>query len=71
MSKVLQSGATGVAPSVVSREVWYLPLFGVYQPKKPDKIKGVFDYSALCKGVSLNGSLFVNNYFYVDDDLLI
>lgn len=32
-------------------EVWYLPLFGVYHPKKKDKIRGIFDSSAVFDGV--------------------
>ncbi|KAK3087380.1 hypothetical protein FSP39_005210 [Pinctada imbricata] len=35
-------------------ECWYLPLFGVYHPQKKDKIRGVFDSSALFNNVSLN-----------------
>ena len=57
MSKVLKSGAAEVAPMAVSSRIWYLPIFGVYHPKKPDKIRGVFDSSAICKGMSLNGTL--------------
>ena len=37
--------------------VWYLPHHGVYHPKKPDKIRVVFDASAEFKGVSLNKML--------------
>ncbi|KAK3703269.1 hypothetical protein QZH41_001331 [Actinostola sp. cb2023] len=33
--------------------VWYLPHFGVYHPKKPGKIRVVFDSSAKYQGVSL------------------
>lgn len=48
------------------KEHWYLPLFGVYHPRKPDQIRGVFDSSAEFKGVSLNEQLlqgpdFINN----------
>lgn len=39
-------------------ECWFLPLFGVYHPKKKDQIRGVFDSSAKHKGVSLNDVLF-------------
>ena len=37
--------------------VWYLPHFGVYHPRKPDKIRVVFDSSAEFHGVSLNKEL--------------
>ena len=33
-----------------TEECWYLPIFGVYHPKKPDN----FDSSAQCQGLSLN-----------------
>ncbi|KAL6456635.1 hypothetical protein MHYP_G00351790 [Metynnis hypsauchen] len=39
------------------KECWYLPLFGVYHPKKPEKIRIVFDSSAAYDGVSLNDVL--------------
>ncbi|XP_033759513.1 uncharacterized protein LOC117341759 [Pecten maximus] len=56
MEKVLDSGAAEVAPPS-SGEMWYLPIFGVYHPKKPEKIRGVFDSSAIYQGVSLNSML--------------
>lgn len=56
MSKVLNSGAAEVAPSPKG-EVWYLPIFGVYQQQKPDQIRGVFDSAAIFEGVSLNKCL--------------
>ena len=34
--------------------VWYVPHHGVYHPKKPDKIRVVFDCSSQHNGVSLN-----------------
>ena len=34
-------------------EVWYLPHFGIYHPKKPDQIRVVFDCSATFEGDSL------------------
>ncbi|XP_069129179.1 uncharacterized protein [Argopecten irradians] len=37
--------------------VWYLPHHGVYHPKKPEKIRVVFDCSASYMGVSLNSQL--------------
>ena len=40
-----------------SGQVWYLPHFEVYHPKKPTQIRVVFDSSAEYEGVSLNGEL--------------
>ena len=37
--------------------VWHIPHHGVYHPKKPDKIRVVFDCAAKCQGVSLNDLL--------------
>lgn len=67
VGKVLESGAAEVAPPLErGKEGWYLPLFGVYHPKKPEKIRGVFDSSAEFNGTSLNkvlitGPNFTNN----------
>ena len=58
MEKVIHSGAAEIAPDLKDgQEVWYLPLFGVYHPKKKDQIRGVFDSSAAFQGVSLNSVL--------------
>ena len=55
MKKILDSGHAEVAPPLrIGEEHWYLPLFGVYHPKKPGQIRGVFDSSAQFDGVSLN-----------------
>jgi hypothetical protein len=37
--------------------VWYIPHHGVYHPKKPDKIRVVFDCAAKFQGTSLNNVL--------------
>lgn len=59
MKKVLDSGSAEVAPPLAKgEEFWYLPVFGVYHPKKPEQIRGVFDSSATCDGISLNSVLF-------------
>lgn len=36
---------------------WYIPHHGVYHPRKPEKIRVVFDCSAKCEGTSLNDHL--------------
>ncbi|XP_021358095.1 uncharacterized protein LOC110453467 [Mizuhopecten yessoensis] len=38
-------------------EHWYLPIFGVYNPQKPSKVRVVFDSSAKYQGLSLNDVL--------------
>ena len=38
-------------------QIWYIPHHGVYHPKKPDKIRVVFDCSATYKGISINSQL--------------
>lgn len=64
MGKLLQRGhALPVPPSKLTKtinesgKVWYLPHFGVYHPRKPGKIRVVFDSSAEFHGVSLNKEL--------------
>lgn len=58
MENMLQRGHAEVAPPLQpGKECWYLPLFGVYHPKKPNKIRVVFDSSAPHAGVSLNDVL--------------
>lgn len=55
MQGILENGHAEVAPPIQER--WYLPIFGVYHPKKPNQIRGVFDSSAKHCGVSLNDVL--------------
>lgn len=40
-----------------SSEVWYIPHHGIDHPRKPDKIRVVFDCAAKFKGTSLNEAL--------------
>jgi hypothetical protein len=50
MQKILANNHAEVAPPLQNNEeCWYLPLFGVYHPKKPDQIRGVFDSFAKFK----------------------
>ncbi|XP_033727618.1 uncharacterized protein LOC117316950 [Pecten maximus] len=58
MEGIIKNGHAEVAGTPDPQaECWYLPLFGVYHPKKKDKIRGVFDSSAVYDGVSLNNVL--------------
>ncbi|KAJ8020558.1 hypothetical protein HOLleu_40182 [Holothuria leucospilota] len=59
MEKIFKDGHAERVPedqdrSDGSTEVWYLPHFGVYHPRKPTKIRVVFDSSAVFSGISLN-----------------
>ena len=58
MEKVIKNGHAEVAPPLEKdQECWFLPVFGVYHPHKPGEIRGVFDSSARCDGLSLNDVL--------------
>ena len=61
ISKVLDKGyAEKVPPSEVNKrdgQVWYIPHHGVYHPRKPGKVRVVFDCSASYDGISLNDLL--------------
>ena len=39
------------------RDIWYIPHHGVYHPRKPEKIRVVFDCSATYEGESTNNHL--------------
>ena len=55
MSKIFENGHAEEAPPLTKdEECWYLPVFGVYHPQKPDQIRCVFDSSAQHEGISLN-----------------
>ena len=41
-----------------ANKTWYLPHHGVFHPKKPGKIRVVFNAAALHDGVSLNNQLY-------------
>ena len=62
MGKILDRGnAVQVPPEELHTpedgQVWNLPHFGVYHPRKPEQIRAVFDSSAEFQGVSLNKEL--------------
>lgn len=55
MDKILQRGHAEKATEILdSKERWYLPMFGIYHPKKKDAIRMVFDSSPRFGNVSLN-----------------
>jgi hypothetical protein len=61
MERIIKSGYAERVPDDEliqdNGDVWFLPHHGVYHPKKPDKIRVVFDCSAEFKGESLNRHL--------------
>ncbi|XP_021346186.1 uncharacterized protein LOC110445733 [Mizuhopecten yessoensis] len=58
MKKLFDRGHAEKAPDISDdEECWFLPMFGVYHPKKPDSVRVVFDSSAQCEGTSLNDVL--------------
>ena len=58
MANIFSSGAAEEAPSISDgRECWYIPIFGVTHPKKPGKVRAVFDSSLVYQGCSLNDVL--------------
>ncbi|VDI02925.1 Hypothetical predicted protein [Mytilus galloprovincialis] len=58
MQKIIENVHAETAPPLaISSECWYLPMFGIYHPRKPDNIRVVFDASAVCNGHSLNNVL--------------
>ncbi|XP_056006864.1 uncharacterized protein LOC130050676 [Ostrea edulis] len=71
MENLFNLGFAEEAPEVPEvEECWYLPIFPVFNPKKPNKIRMVFDSSITYQGQSLNSSLLrgpdlTNNLLYV------
>lgn len=58
MEEVIKKGDAELAPEAsVGNIVWYIPHHGVYHPKKPGKLRVVFDCSAKFRGISLNDTL--------------
>ncbi len=55
METMFKKGHAEIAPPLGdNKECWYLPSFGIYHPKKPGKIRIVFDSSAQYNNISLN-----------------
>ncbi|XP_062587040.1 uncharacterized protein LOC134248654 [Saccostrea cucullata] len=71
MEGIFSKGHAEIAPPLHCKdECWYLPIFAIYHPKKPGKIRMVFDSSASYDGISLNfvllsGPDLTNNLFGV------
>ena len=63
MNKVMDSGYAERVPEQEARNctdgksVWCIPHHGVYHPRKPNKIRVVFDCSTQYQGQSLNSQL--------------
>ena len=54
------------------KKCWYLPLFEVHSPRKPSKLRAVFESSVKCQGVSLNSVLLNEPKFIYDmSDVLL
>eukprot|EP00105_Crassostrea_gigas_P017145 XP_011434807.1 PREDICTED: uncharacterized protein LOC105333498 [Crassostrea gigas] len=55
MEKMFQRGHAEKAPSrIEGEECWFLPIFGVYHPRKKDQVRVVFDSAVKHNGVSFN-----------------
>ncbi|XP_033763439.1 uncharacterized protein LOC117344719 [Pecten maximus] len=58
MDRLLKNGHAEKAPPLTDgEECWFLPIFGVYHPRKPTQIRMVFDASASFAGTSLKSVL--------------
>lgn len=58
MQRIFEAGHAEPAPPLSEdQECWFLPIFGVYHPRKPGQVRAVFDSSAKQDGVSLNDIL--------------
>lgn len=58
MQELLDNNHAEIAPPpTMDEECWYLPVFGIYHPKKQGQIRCVFDSSATFEGVSLISEL--------------
>ena len=59
MRQIIEEGHAERVPSdeIDNVKRWYIPHHGVYHPKKPDKVRVVFDCSATQAGRSLNQEL--------------
>lgn len=47
------------------KRIWYLPLGAVYNPKKPGKVRLIWDAAAKADGISLNSLLLPGSDLFV------
>ena len=52
-----EEAGTSNTSQLGNEQIWYIPHHGVYHPKKPNKIRVVFDCSAEFRGETLNNNL--------------
>ena len=57
MKGLIDRGEAEPANDHSTRHRWYLPHHGVVHPKKPGKVRVVWDCSSRCEGISLNDVL--------------
>ena len=59
MNDIISQGDAEIVPPTEQENInsWYIPHFGVYHPKKPNKIRVVFDGAAKVGGMCLNDHL--------------
>ena len=60
MNELIEKGYAERVPTnekIAKGKIWYLPHHGVYHPRKPEKLRIVFDCAAKFHGMSLNDEL--------------
>ena len=57
MNNIISHGDAEMVDDDNIDNAWYIPHFGIFHPKKPDKIRVVFDCAAKSNGKSLNDYL--------------
>ena len=65
MGGILSKGRAKIDPTLQTEKSWYLAIFAIYHPMKPDKIRMIFDSSAVYDGISLNPELLFGPIIYL------